>query len=81
MTEFDMNRLRRDLSALLAKHDGIVVALIGFTYQDGDNFFAEGMTFIPIAPRDHEEKLLRDAAAKKVSSDVVELTKTVYWGR
>lgn len=74
----DRKQFLADVTELLKKYPELAIVVLGITYESPDGIQCYGNTFIPVPPRDHEEELLRDNAAKQVSRVAADLTKNVY---
>lgn len=77
----DQKAFISDFAKLLEGYQELAVVVLGITYESGNVLRTYGNTFIPVPPRDHEENLLRDDAAKQASELAVKLTMNVYLGR
>lgn len=77
----DMRQFQADLIEVCTKHyTGLLAFVFAVAYQETENgdILGEGNTIIPVPPRDHEEELLRDSTAKKITQLCHDLVKNTY---
>jgi len=73
----DIERLKRELGEVLARHE-IVLAVIGTLAIEDSSLVSWGRTFIRTSPKDHEEMLLREQAAKEASNLIGRVARNTY---
>jgi hypothetical protein len=77
----DPKELQKELIAVFGKYD-VHLALFSFAYTDEKgNIATYSNCLCHIPPRDHEEQLLRDTAAKELHDICSKTLKNIYGGR
>lgn len=73
-----LQQIQADIGEVLVRHE-VSMGLMGVVFIDeGGNLVAEGFTLVRKVPKDHEENLLRDNAAKKVTLLITDLLNNTY---
>lgn len=78
MTEDEIQAFKEEIHQVCMKHKSLAAVIVGCTHLEANKVYGYSLTLIPIPPKDHEDDIMRDVIAKKMTDLVLELSHNVY---